>query len=1112
MIKKEFKMKKYNILFILFFISAFAFSQGGSETYNCNYIRTFVPIGDNASLITPVHNQFDYEEEWSEQIVYFDGLGRPIQKTHVAGSPSGKDIIQPIVYDELGRIQQEYLPFAYDQMGLDMPGAYRTDPITEQKSFYQTYYEEDPDYTFGEKIFDGSPLNKVMKQGFPGEHWDAETGRPVEYSYLSNSESVEAFYLMVSEDGELSKPGYYPIEKLHKTVTKDENLNTTTVYSDFSYRTILNKTGGLKTYYVYDDLGNLRYVIPPLSYSNLADARSSETFNIETDWIRDLCYYYEYDNKNRLILKKLPGKEIEYFIYDNRNRLVLTQDGNQRIGSNWLFTKYDAFNRPIITGNYKNTTIPGQDAIQQLVDLSSVYYEEFDATETFGYTNDAFPDIEVSGSEVYTVTFYDNYDFLEAQSHDFEDKYSFKRNEIEFNYSAVTNTKGKVTTTIVNIMSTQGMSGANTDDWEFNLMYYDKYGNLIQSIRNIAFSGTAIVSNNYNFTGQLVEARNHLDFGIERSDESMSETTMESISELQTFTYDHAGRLLDTRHQLDQDTSVGLSNIVYDELGMQTTKKLHLPGNSIVWKQLIDYDYNIRGWLTDIDNDMFSLTLGYDITEGIQQFNGNISEMSYSYSGFSGKYTYTYDGLNRLTAAVHSSSGNYSTSYSYDNNGNITSLTREGIDNLSYAYNGNQLLSVDDQAGDPFQNNGFSDNGSFELVEFVYDDNGNMAYDLNKKILGIDYNYLNLPEKINIIERSDFNNILYQYDATGQKKVKQSRTNGKIIRTINYIGNFVYENGVLKYILTSEGRIVPEYGNMVYQYFLTDHLGNTRVMFDENNLERQSDNYYPFGMRITKTRHKRGKYDYNRYLYNGKELQDDFDLDWYDYGARYYDAQLGRWHVIDIKAEKFHSTTLYGYVENNPLLFIDPNGLEKYKFKISGNVTTGKVGIEGKVEGVGIGGNYNLGGGEIQVSIYLSFDTDTKIPGLGISYSNSLVEEGSYSTSFGPFSGGVESKKDITSLDLNTTDGFTQKSEKKFKKTESGGVYFFSTEETEGEDTKSVFGINVEANATIVGVGLDIELESSDSESSKEQTESTNDQTNGVNKNNTIVRKKVKEL
>ena len=332
------------------------------------------------------------------------------------------------------------------------------------------------------------------------------------------------------------------------------------------------------------------------------------------------------------------------------------------------------------------------------------------------------------------------------------------------------------------------------------------------------------------------------------------------------------------------------------------------------------YEYNVRSWLTGISGAQHTENLTYD-------YNGNISSMQWRLDGTTRKYAYSYDPLSRLVSATFSGGKDaerYSTSYSYDKHGNILSLQRYGktansdlgvyglADNLTMTYNGNQLTNVSDAAVTVTlpESNDFK-KGSTVNPGYVYDKNGNLTKDLNKKITAISYNSLHLPELLTI----DGVTHKYTYAADGRKlKVTQGSTSR------DYVGSVIYENGSLKRILFEGGYIE---GGTYYFYF-NDHLGNVRAVIDGGNHNIQFNHYYPFGLPMAET--SDGKQNEQPYKYNGKEFERKNGLNWMDYGARHYDAALGRFTTMDRFAEKYYSVSPYQYAGNNPVGNIDING------------------------------------------------------------------------------------------------------------------------------------------------------------------------------------------
>lgn len=909
-----------------------------------NYIHNIFPKSENG-----------VEGQTIQEIQYFDGLGRINQGVTVASSPAGYDVIKPYEYDDYGRMPRDYQSYPTT---VNEYGVFRDNATSNSEDYFATLYgtAANEAYSYSTTVFEESPLNRVLKQGGPGEAFSPsdETNNATEhvqhFEYQSNIASEVRYFSIDQASGALlNGPSHYAEDELFKIRVEDENGNITEEFKDKLGRVILkrafNGPDTYSTYYVYDDFGLLRWVLPPKA--------EADNGIPTTDILNQVCYYYTYDSKKRLVEKKLPNVEPVYMVYDDRDRLVCIQDGVMRGNDEWQYTKYDVLNRPAKTGIIKMTTsftwILMQLEVDNFYDIqTNPMYEERISTGN-GYSNLSYPSsaLNIQSDQALSYTYYDDYshhsltDFPD-QSPNIVDNIDNYIDPQGSNLTYFDRVKGQVTGSAILVLNGDG------DKWIYSTTYYDDRYRVIQQKSTLFPEGTTMISNRFDFNNNLLES-----LEIQKVDGQNHKIRY-------LHKYDHANRPIDTYIYLNDNEPVLLSSLKYNELGQLREKNLHLDDQN-GFAQSMDYLYNMRGWLTDIndpqnlnpDGDKFALNLYYDDPVPDQAndtyFNGNISGIIWrsTHSTPSYAYEFTYDDLNRIISSNYKTRGymdawsdptSYETTYKYDLNGNIDELTRNNelgttIDDLEYTYIGNQIDYVTDGA----TSDGFMSKNS-GIKAYVYDDNGNMTWDKNKE-LKIDYNLLNLPEKV-YEDGGAGDNILYIYDASGVKWSKEVNLNDSWKNTM-YAGNFIYEdtsnnsteNYIIDYVLNPEGLIDFEGSTIEYYYHLKDHLGNTRMVIDETGSIKQEAEYYPFGMLFSDN--QGGD---NKYLYNGKEIQDEqlggVNLDWYDYGARFYDPALGRWHAQDPASEEYLNQSPYQYVLNNPIILIDPDGQRvKFSFK-----------------------------------------------------------------------------------------------------------------------------------------------------------------------------------
>ena len=351
--------------------------------------------------------------------------------------------------------------------------------------------------------------------------------------------------------------------------------------------------------------------------------------------------------------------------------------------------------------------------------------------------------------------------------------------------------------------------------------------------------------------------------------------------------------------------------------------------------------YHIRGFLRGINLDannnltstLFSYKLAYE--EGTNgYFDGNIRNQYWksNIDGVQRAYEYSYDGASRLTGATYAGKAgeNYAlNAVSYDFNGNITKLGRKGatnstftsfntVDSLKYTYqtNSNKLSNIQDLKTGNIDVGDFRD-GTNTDDDYDYWADGSLKRDRNKGIDSIQYNYLKLPERIKF---ANGRTITTEYDAEGTK-LKKIDSNGE---TTDYEEDDIYVNGKLYQTSHDEGRIV----NGVYEYNINDHLGNLRVAFRDSlgiAVPTQSIFYDSWGLSMKGMSITRNPLNFNKFQFLNRETQ--FETSYIDLQNRQYDPQRGQMTSIDVLAELSRRFSPFVYGNDNPIRFIDPDGM-----------------------------------------------------------------------------------------------------------------------------------------------------------------------------------------
>jgi len=795
---------------------------------------------------------------------FVDGLGRKSQSLLVQAGLANKDMITPVEYDvSTGRMLREYLTFSKFNT---IRGKFFENAIADQAAFFQTppVGVAGDSRPFSENSFENSPLSRIYQKFGAGSVWKTDGKAQTSYTKINTAANEVlkwndyslGFPSLVSSNG-----GYFNTNTLIVEESINEDGQISKVYKNARSQVVLSRVGDgsnwFDTYTIYSPSGLVMFVIQPEGTSRLA-AEYFATGADKQSFLDRWTFQFQYDDEGRVIAKRIPGSAAgangwNAIVYDRWNRVVITQSPQQIPRNEYCFTKYDRFNRAILTGLY-TTNAPL--ATLRSDALSSNTRFEVESNSSTGYTLTSSYPTSIAESSLIAVTYYDNYNFKAYTGWDSENNnYSFVNvTGYPTAADALASVKGQVTGAKVRVLG--------QTRWLNSVNYYDFNYREIQSIGENILGGIVRSTSRYDFTGKTEK---------DQYFNSISALTVQN-----EYGYDYVGRLLTIKQSINGAMPITLISNQYNEIGQAVEKNVHSTDGS-TFLQSTDYRYNIRGWLTQVNNssltaesgdnnpDLFGMEIQYNsapvavggafTTKKI--YGGNISSIKWKTNNKKESpveriYGFEYDVLERLSRAYNASnsggvwsgeSGMFDEKINgYDKNGNIRGIIRSGkvqgvkttIDDLTFGYllsgkEGNRLITIDDASGNPL---GFKGAQASVTEEYQYDGGGNVNFDHNKSISRIDYNHLNLPTVVQFTRpNSTVDRIEFTYDGLGNKISKVVKVNGTQVWKTDYVGGAQYDNNKLSFFATPDGRVVVNGTSFEYEYFLKDHQQNTRVVY-----------------------------------------------------------------------------------------------------------------------------------------------------------------------------------------------------------------------------------------------------------------------------------------